>query len=94
MGHQIDYVEFGCRTQPKTIQKECDRIAKYRSDCGSTLYKPIRFFGNKVFKNYEEAEAWIDQNDAGWYDNLAVKFKFKTKTSAKTKWLVKIEYHV
>ena len=94
MGHQIDYVTFGCRTQPKAIQRECDRIAKYRSDCGSTLYKPVRFFGQKVFKDWNEATDWIELNDAGWYDNLAVKYKEKTKAGTKTKWLVKIEYHV
>ena len=89
MSHQIDYVEFGCRTQPKTIQKECDRIAKYRSDCGSTLYKPIRFFERNVFSSYEKAQDWINNHDAGWYDNLAVKYK----SGCGTKWLVKIEYH-
>lgn len=89
MSHQIDYVEFGCRTQPKTIQKECDRIAKYRSDCGSTLYKPIRFFERNVFSSYEKAQDWINNHDAGWYDNLAVKYK----SGRGTKWLVKIEYH-
>lgn len=89
MSHQIDYVEFGSRKQPKAIQKECDRIAKYRSDCGSPLYKPVRFFGQKIFKSFDEACEWIDQNDAGWYDNLAVKYK----GPCGTKWLVKIEYH-
>lgn len=89
MSHQIDYVEFGSRTQPKTIQKECDRIAKYRSDSGGPLYKPVRFFGQKVFENYDEADEWIQQNDSGWYDNIAVKFK----NGRSVKWLVKIEYH-
>lgn len=87
--HQIDYLTFSSRKLPKTIAAECDRIAKQNSDCGVALYKPIRFFERKVFKDWQEAEAWIDQNDAGWYDNLAVKYK----SGRGTKWLVKIEYH-
>lgn len=86
--HSIDYLTFTSRKVPKTIQKECDKIAERYGDCGGGLYKPVRFM-DIVKKNYQEAYDWIQLNDSGWYDNLAVKYK----DGGAIKWLVKIEYH-
>lgn len=86
--HQIDYLTFSSRKLPKTIARECDRIAEQNSDCGCGLYKPIRII-DRVFKDFEDARLFIEDHDSGWYDNLMVKYKDKRAI----RWLVKIEYH-
>ena len=40
-------------------------------------------------ENRDKAEQWIKQNDSGWYDNIAIKYK----DGSKIMWLVKIEFH-
>lgn len=88
--HRIDYLTFSSRLMTKTIANECDKIAERNSDCGCGLYKPIRVLGkDRVFKDYEEAQSYIDEQDSGWYDNMMVKYK----EGKSVKWLVKIEYH-
>ena len=86
--HEIRHLEFGARMTPKGLQKECDRIARtygeYHHAC-----EPIRF-PNVVCKSYDEAYDWINEHDQGWYDCIAVKYT----ENRKTRWLVKIEYHI
>lgn len=86
--HEIRHLTFSSRTTPKGITDRCNRIAKQNSDSGCGLYNGIRFT-DKVFSNYALAINWINNNDNGWYNNLAVKYK----DGRKTNWLVKIEYH-
>ena len=88
MSHSINYLEFSLRKQPKTILKECKRIADVNGDYKGQI-ENIRFNGYSIMKNRDEAEKWIKDNDSGWYDNLAIRFK----DNDKVKWLVKIEYH-
>lgn len=85
--HAIDYLTFSTRKQPKTIVKECNQYADRNGDYKGQV-TGIRF-NDVVMKNYVEAVDWIERNDKGWYDNLAVKFK----ENRSVKWLVKIEYH-
>lgn len=88
--HTIDYLTFSTRKLPKTIAEECDKVAKRYSDSGSGLYKPIRILAiDRVFKDYVDAQNYIEEHDVGWYDNLMVKYK----EGKSVKWLVKIEYH-
>lgn len=86
--HEIRFETFTSRKSTKTIQKECDRIAK---TCGEYHHAcdPIRFV-DRVLPNYDTAYNWITEHDSGWYDALAVKYK----DGRATKWLVKFEYHV
>lgn len=86
--HEIRHLTFSSRTTPKGITDRCNRIARECSDSGGDLYNGIRF-NDKVLANYETARQWINENDNGWYNNLAVKYK----DGRKTNWLVKIEYH-
>lgn len=85
--HAIHHLEFTSRKGAKTIQKECARIADANGDYKGQV-SAIRFV-DRVLKNRDEAEKWIEQNDRGWYDNLAIKFK----DGGRVTWLVKIEYH-
>ena len=86
--HEIRYLTFGARFTPKGIQRECDKVARrdgeYHHACD-----PIRF-PSVICKSYSEAVKWIEDNDRGWYDCVAIKYKEKGKQH----WLAKIEYHV
>lgn len=86
--HEIRHSVFPVKKTLGAIQKECDREAKTYGDYHHGL-EPIRF-KDKICKDYNEAVEWIEQNDSGWYDQLAVKFK----DGRKIMWLVKYEYHV
>lgn len=87
--HQIQFIDFSSRKSIHTIQKECERIADRNGDYKGQLQScPIRF-NDTVMKNADEARNYIELNDSGWYDNLAVKYK----EGRAIKWLVKIEYH-
>lgn len=85
--HQIEFLTFTTRKLPKTIVKECAKIADHNGDYKGQI-TGIRFKDFAV-ENYARAVEWIDANDRGWYDNLAVKYK----DGRKVRWLVKIEYH-
>lgn len=41
--------------------------------------------------NYADSNAlkWLESDDRGWYDNLAIKYI----EDGKKRWLVKIEFH-
>ena len=85
--HEIRYLTYTSRKSEKGILKDCGAIADREGDHKGQI-KRIRF-SNLVKKNYVEAVDWIEKNDNGWYDNLAVKFK----EGRRVMWLVKIEYH-
>lgn len=85
--HSIEFLEFSATKSINAIQKACQKIADtngdYKGQCDGIRFR------DHVMKDRKEAESWIRENDAGWYDNLAVKYK----DGRKTNWLVKIEYH-
>lgn len=85
--HQILYLDFSTRKSEQTITKECRKIADSEGDYKGQI-KYIRFY-DRMMKNYEQAQGFIDLNDSGWYDNLAVKYM----NGRKKQWLVKIEFH-
>lgn len=87
--HQIETLTFSSRKTKPGIVKDCNMIAKRESDSHGPLYHGIRFH-DAVLKDRAEAERWIELNDSGWYDNLAVRYK----DGRKILWLVKIEFHV
>lgn len=85
--HAIHYLDFSCRKSETAIVKECSRIADREGDYKGQITH-IRF-KDIVLGDRGEAEEWLDTNDSGWYDNIAIKYK----DGRKMMWLVKIEYH-
>ena len=85
--HQLEYIEFSTRKSEKTIIKECARNADKEGDYKGQI-RSIRFT-DRIIKGYENALKWLESNDRGWYDNLAVKYI----EDGKKRWLVKIEFH-
>lgn len=88
MGHAIHNIDFPVAKSKRAIQSICEEIANENGDYEDQLASGIRF-ADVVLKNRDEAKKWIERNDSGWYDQLAVKYK----DGRKIMWLVKIEYH-
>lgn len=74
MGHYISLDVFSMKESKERIYAELDEVAEQNSDDGSGLIKPIRWFDKDIQNSYEEAEAFIEKHDSGWYDQLAVPF--------------------
>ena len=89
MGHMICTRVFPNSYSKKKISKECDQHAIYEGDYHHELVPPIRFI-DRVFKTMDEAAEWVQKNDNGWYDSIAVRFK----EGRKINWFVKYEFHV
>lgn len=87
MGHAISKMNFPATKSKREILSICAEIANENGDYEDQI-TGIRF-NDTVLKNFDEAMKWIDRNDSGWYDQLAVKYKGEKETM----WLVKIEYH-
>ena len=82
--HNINYVSYLITISQKTITKEIDEHVKHETwqEGGHGLDKPIRFI-DKVMSDYDSAKQFLKDNDMGWYDQLAVKYKSlpRNKTS-------------
>ena len=87
--HEIRKLVYPSKTNISKIQQDCEKIADREGDYkGQLSHKGVRFI-DRVLDSRSDAERWIELNDSGWYDNLAVKFK----EGHRIMWLVKIEYH-
>lgn len=73
--HQICYNNFPVSTPKEKIEKFLNDRADRDGD-GGGLYNRIRFI-DLTFDYRENAEEYIKANDTGWYDQLAVKYRFQ-----------------
>lgn len=93
MAHNIKHLTYKEDVDRKKVQANLDNYVAHEDweEGCSGLNSPIRWIENcGVLNSYDEALAYINSHDKGWYDSLAVRFK---DCDGKTKWLVKIEYH-
>lgn len=76
MSHNIQYFTYTERKSLTAIQNELNDYVKKETwrEGGHGLDGKIRFI-DKVMPDYQAASDFISQNDKGWYDCLAVKFK-------------------
>lgn len=90
MAHNIRHLDYHCSVSQKQVQKRLDNYVACEDyeEGASGLPQPIRWI-NHLCKNREEAIEYIESHDRGWYDCLAVQYKYGRKKM----WLVKIEYH-
>lgn len=86
--HNIQYLEFPCRTSETAILKYVNKFA-YDPHETSGYHGGLHFHRDVICKNRDEAREWIENHDRGWYDDHAVFFK----DGRKKNWLVKIEWH-
>ena len=76
MSHNVYTEIYDENVNKKNVQNFWDEKAArddYEEGC-SGLSQNIRWI-NYLCENEEEAEKYIKENDSGWYDQLAVKFK-------------------
>lgn len=88
MSHQIQYIDYPCRTSEPAIQKDLNRFA-YNPQESSGYHGNLTFHKEPVYKNRAEALAAIENMDRGWYDDHAVRYR----DGRKINWLVKCEWH-
>lgn len=88
MSHQIQYIDYPCKTSEHAIQKDLNRFA-YDPQESSGYHGNLTFHKEPVYKNRAEALAAIENMDRGWYDDHAVRYR----NGRKINWLVKCEWH-
>ena len=76
MGHEIQHRVYRENVDRKQVEADLNHYVKQACwrEGGSGLDKPIRWYDN-ICANYDEALEFIRQQDRGWYDQLAVKFR-------------------
>ena len=76
MSHNIEHRTYTERKSTKAITEEINSYVKQATwqEGGHGLESGIRFI-DKVMPDYQSAMAFLEQNDRGWYDSLAVKYK-------------------
>ena len=75
MGHVVNHGVYDENVNKKSVQAEWDEIAMHedwQEGC-SGLPNDIRWI-NHTCNDYDEAREYLEKNDNGWYDQLAVKF--------------------
>lgn len=88
MSHQIQYIDYPCRTSEHVIQKDLNRFA-YDPQETSGYHGDLTFYKEPVYKSREEAMAAIEKLDKGWYSDHAVRYH----EGRRINWLVKVEWH-
>lgn len=74
MGHSIEYFTYDVNTDKKVITAEVNDVAAQYGDYHSGLNSPIRWI-DVVCEDERKAYEYLQANDKGWYDQLAVKFR-------------------
>lgn len=74
--HNIHHVVYSVNISKATITNEINAHVEQETwgEGGHGLNQPIRFI-DKVMSDYDSAKQFLKDNDRGWYDQLAVKFK-------------------
>ena len=74
--HNIEYYTYSENVNKKKVQSQLDDYVAHEDwqegCCG--LFHDIRWLGDKVYSNSEEAHQAIERLDRGNYDQLAVKY--------------------
>lgn len=88
MSHNIEYFEYKENINKKNVQKDLDNYcarATWREG-GHVLSQAIRWLDH-VCDSYEEAKDYIKKHDRGWgwYDQIAVKYKYHEPIIPSTK---------
>jgi len=76
MGNIVNHGVYNLDVDKNKVQEYWDEVARredWQEGC-SGLPGSIRWVNN-MLDSREEAEKWIEENDRGWYDQVAVKFK-------------------
>lgn len=89
MSHNIEYYDYSENKSQNAIYSSLNSYVKQRTirEGGHSL-EPIRWYNNKICSNYEEAQHFLQENDKGWYDQLAVRFRARKPGTKETKKLV------
>ena len=95
MSHMIRYITYPETADKRMITADImEEVESAEYEEGGGLLNPIRWI-DVTLDTYQDAEDYIKAHDKGWYDNLAVKYRYKDLEGEEIIcWLVKYEYHV
>ena len=84
--HNINHTVYSIKISKEVITNEIDNYIRQETwrEGGNGLDRPIRFI-DRVMSDYDSAEHFLKENDKGWYDCLAVKFKDKPRNKTTKK---------
>lgn len=74
MGHSIQYYKFNEGVSKDVIKATVDEDAIYESDTRKPIPHQIRYLEREIYESEEKAHQAIEDNDDGWYDQIAVKY--------------------
>lgn len=86
MGHNIYTSVYDENVNKSAVENKLNHLAALegQQEGSSGLSSPIRWIDH-ICEDYDEAEAYIESHDSGWYDQLAVKFRdYKDIKTTKT----------
>lgn len=77
MSHNIRYEVYSENVNRKKVQADWDNYVRHEDwqEGASGLPGQIRWIENEILGSEEEAKAYINEHDNGWYDQIAVRFK-------------------
>ena len=84
MGHNILHRNYPQNVDKKEVQRDLDNYAAHEGwqEGVSGLSNPIRWV-NFICDSYDDALAYIESHDNGWYDQLAVMYRVAPKKNEK-----------
>jgi hypothetical protein len=76
MSHNIEYRDYSEKTDKKKIYADINQYVQQATwrEGGHGLDKDIRYI-DKIMPDYDSAYQFLQDNDRGWYDCLAVKYR-------------------
>lgn len=89
--HNIQHYIYQENVDKKKVFAELQNYVEHECWQEGGSLDHIRWETYPVLESQEEAEKWIEKNDRGWYDNLAVRFKRPVRTNMPTKFDEKIK---
>lgn len=76
MGHSIEHYSYPVTMSKDKIYKGLNEYVRHATwQEGGSGVGEIRWYDSPILKSYDEAMAFLESNDKGWYDQLAVKYR-------------------
>lgn len=76
MGHSIEYFSYPEKKGKNNILNELDAYVRNATwEEGGSGLSSIRWYDAPILNSHDEAMSFLDSNDKGWYDQLAVRYR-------------------
>ena len=83
MSHNIEYFEYPESTKESAIEKKLQNYVEVRCVAEGGHLGAIRWMNKHICSSRADAENFLKENDKGWYDCLAVRFRIPASGNKK-----------